>query len=60
MLHANHVLMAARRKDDARELLVFLSLVQMKDKMVLSCLKLKRNNFKPLKQSMFAFTTKTF
>ena len=31
----------------------------MKDKMVLSCLKLKQNSFKPLKQSMFAFTTKT-
>ena len=37
-----------------------LSLVQMKDKMVLSCLKLKQNSFKPLKQSMFTFTTKTF
>ena len=38
----------------------YLSLVQMKDKMVLSCLKLKQNSFKPLKQSMFTFTTKTF
>ena len=37
-----------------------LSLVQMKGKMVLSCLKLKQNSFKPLKQSMFTFTTKTF
>ena len=27
---------------------------------VLSCLILKQNNFKPLKQSMFTFTTKTF
>ena len=32
----------------------------MKDKMVLNCLKLKQNSFKPLKQSMFRFTTKTF
>ena len=32
----------------------------MKDKMVLSCLKLKQNSFKPLKQSMLTFTTKTF
>ena len=32
----------------------------MKDKMVLSCLKLKLKSFKPLKQSMFTFTTKTF
>ena len=31
----------------------YLSLVQMKDKMVLSCLKLKQNSFEPLKQSMF-------
>ena len=38
----------------------FLSLVQMKDKMVLSCLKLKQNSFKPLRQSIFTFTTKTF
>ena len=38
----------------------FLSLVQIKDKMVLSCLKLKQNNFKPLKQIMFTFTIKTF
>ena len=30
-----------------------LSYVQMKDKMVLSCLKLKQNSFKYLKQSMF-------
>ena len=37
-----------------------LSLVQMKDKMVLSCLKLKKITFKPSKQSMFTFTTKTF
>ena len=37
-----------------------LSLVQMKDKMFLSCLILKQNSFKPLKQSMFTFTTKTF
>ena len=37
-----------------------LSLVQIKDKMVLSCLKLKQNSFKLLKQSMFTFTTKTF
>ena len=37
-----------------------LSLVQMKDKMVLSCLKLKQNSFKLLKKSMFTFTTKTF
>ena len=29
-------------------------------KNVLSCLILKQNNFKPLKQSMFTFTTKTF
>ena len=36
------------------------SLAQMKDKMVLSCLKLKQNSFKPLKQSMFTFTTKAF
>ena len=35
-----------------------LSPVQMKDKMVLICLKLKQNSFKPLKQSMFTFTTK--
>ena len=40
--------------------LVQLSRVQMKDEMVLSCLKLKENSFKPLKQSMFTFTTKTF
>ena len=26
----------------------------------LNCLKLKQNSFKPLKQSMFTFTTKTF
>ena len=32
----------------------------MKDKMVLSCLKLKQNSFKPLKQSMFTFATKRF
>ena len=32
----------------------------MKDKMVLNCLKLKQNSFKPLKQSMFTSTTKTF
>ena len=32
----------------------------MKDKMVLGCLKLRQNSFKPLKQSMFTFTTKTF
>ena len=32
----------------------------MKDKMVLSCLKLKQNSFKPLKQSMFTFTKKRF
>ena len=38
----------------------FLSFVQMKDEMVLSCLKLKQNSFKPLKQSVFTFTTKTF
>ena len=37
-----------------------LSLVQMKDKMVLSRLKLKQKRFKPLKQSMFTFTTKMF
>ena len=37
-----------------------LSLVQMKEKMVLSCLKLKQNSFKPLKQSMCTFTTKAF
>ena len=37
-----------------------LSLVQIKEKMVLSCLKLKQNSFKSLKQSMFTFTTKTF
>ena len=37
-----------------------LSLAQMKDKMVLSYLKLKKNSFKPLKQSMFTFTTKAF
>ena len=37
-----------------------LSLAQMKYKMVLSCLKLKQNSFKPLKQSMFTFTTKAF
>ena len=37
-----------------------LRLVQVKDKMVLNCLKLKRNSFKPLKQSMLAFTTKAF
>ena len=36
-----------------------LSLVQMKDKMVLSYLKLKQRSFKPLKQSMFTLTTKT-
>ena len=29
-----------------------LSVVQMKDKMILSCLKLKQNSFKLLKQSM--------
>ena len=38
----------------------YLSLVQMKDKMVLSCLKLKQNSFEPLKQSIFTFTAKTF
>ena len=38
----------------------FLSLVHMKEKMVLSCLKVQQNSFKPLKQSMFTFTTKTF
>ena len=27
----------------------------MKDKMVLNCLKLKQNSFKPLKQSMFTY-----
>ena len=37
-----------------------LSLAQMKDKMVLSYLKLKKKSFKPLKQSMFTFTTKAF
>ena len=37
-----------------------LNLVQMEDKIVLSCLKLKQNSFKPLKQSMFTFTTKAF
>ena len=37
-----------------------LSLAQMKDKMVLNYLKLKKNSFKPLKQSMFTFTTKAF
>ena len=37
-----------------------LSVVQMKDKMVLSCLKLKQNSFKPLKQSMFTVATKVF
>ena len=30
----------------------------MKDKMILSCLKLKQNSFNPLKQTMFTFTTK--
>ena len=38
----------------------FLSFVQMKDKMVLSCLEVKQNSFNPLKQNMFTFTTKTF
>ena len=38
----------------------FLSLVQIKDKMVLSCLKLKQSSFKHRKQSMFTFTTKAF
>ena len=37
-----------------------LSLVQMKGKMVLSCLKLKQSSFKSLRQSMFTFTTKAF
>ena len=32
----------------------------MKDKMVLSCLKIKQNSFKTLKQGMFTFTTKAF
>ena len=32
----------------------------MKDKMVLSCLKLKQNSFKPLKQSMFTLQQKRF
>ena len=32
----------------------------MKDKMVLRCSKLKQNSYKPLKQNMFTFTTKTF
>ena len=32
----------------------------MKDKMVLSCLELKQNSFRPLKQRMFTFTIKTF
>ena len=32
----------------------------MKDKMVLSCLELKENSFRPLKQRMFTFTIKTF
>ena len=31
-----------------------LSLVQMKEKMVLSCLILKQNSFKPLKQSIYS------
>ena len=32
----------------------------MKEKIVLSCLILKQNSFKPLKQNMFTFTTKRF
>ena len=32
----------------------------MKGKMVLSCLKLKQNSFKPLKQSMFTLQQKRF
>ena len=39
---------------------VLLSLVQMKDKMILSYLKLQQNSFRPLKQIMFTFTTKMF
>ena len=41
------------------DLNVALSLVQMKDKIVLNYVKLKQNSFKTLKQSMFTFTTKT-
>ena len=40
--------------------MIYLSLAQMKNEMVLSCLKLKQNSFKPLKQSMFTFTTRAF
>ena len=32
----------------------------MKDKMALSCIKVKQNSFRPLKQSMFILTTKKF
>ena len=40
--------------------MIYLSLAQMKNEMVLSCLKLKQNSFKPLKQSMFTLQQKRF
>ena len=53
-------LMSKEAKNKTINFFCYLSLVQMKDKMALSCLKLKQNSFEPLKQSMFTFTTKTF
>ena len=40
--------------------MIYLSLAQIKSEMVLSCLKLKQNSFKPLKQSMFTLQQKRF